>query len=176
MAKAKRNSSRNGSKGSSPRARQSQTQNRIVGRTRPQPGFEGEPDPAAVNRDHPDRPGRRKSVPGAGVVRAEADVTVHPTSPGPLFAPNARRAGTTISGVSSTPDIDAPDAGDRATETASAGGTAPLSVPEPDVAGPRPGASGVREISDPNFPITHAKRSPGRQSGRRPKSRDKSAR
>ncbi|HEX8521830.1 MAG TPA: hypothetical protein VF669_06200 [Tepidisphaeraceae bacterium] len=138
--------------------------------------FEGAADPAATNRERPGRVGQRESVPGAGSTRAGADAgpkgragRERQNYPGKTAAaptqrsPGARRAGTTRSGAASPAtsrgggDVGARSGDDReATEavTGSASQGAPLGVP--GTMGPT-GASGLREVADPNFPISQRK-------------------
>lgn len=137
--------------------------------------FEHEPAAESTNTQRRGRAGERASVPGAGIVRSGADAgpakaragepeqqnypgkrAAHPTK----RAPGARRPGTTRSGVSSTPTSrggsDVRDLSEHnATETVTGGDSeAPLSAPGP--MGPT-GASGLREVADPNFPISQRK-------------------
>lgn len=131
--------------------------------TAPNPAFEPPAPPEATNHDHAMPPGTRGVAPGAGVVdptvdagpmETEADHGQHRPFPGhgtgPLNAPNAMRAGTTWSGVSSPPDPATSTSSTVVTEEVTTGGGAPLSVPS-DSVGPQPAAPGVREIADPNY-------------------------
>jgi hypothetical protein len=117
--------------------------------------------PEATNRTPPEAPGRTKAVPGAGVVRATADVRtrgIRTDRPDPLArratksSPGAERPGTTeqrpaatvarggaIGGLS---EIEAPS---------STGGTA-FAPATGGTGAPSPGSSGIRETSDPNYP------------------------
>jgi CBS domain-containing protein len=130
---------------------------------RPNPEFEQPAPPEATNHDHATPPGTRTVVPGAGIVDPTDNAGPMQTEPdhgqrrpfsghgsGPLNAPDATRAGTTWSGVSSPPDPATSTSSTVITEEVTAGGGAPLSVPS-DSVGPQPAAPGVREIADPNY-------------------------
>jgi hypothetical protein len=127
------------------------------------------PPPEATNHDHAAPVGAHGAVPGAGIVSSDADAGPienqperrdypgHGTGRARKSAPGARRAGTTHSRPASVPTSGGPSsagvAGSPATEATTIGSDAPLSVPTDEV-GPVPRGTGLREIADPNFPIS----------------------
>jgi hypothetical protein len=145
--------------------------------------FEAPPDPAATNHDPLESRGTRKSVPGAGLVRDVADAGPAPEETGDYpgttrdggraASPGAQRPGTTRSGVAATPSAGgagrARSGRPTATETASDGGGAPLSVLGQIDKAPRGSSAGAPEIADPNFPITHGQRPRHNRRGKSPR-------
>lgn len=123
------------------------------------------PDPALTNYQHPTAPGERTVVPGAGVVRPEADAGPRENAPNPrgrpfpgrdapdavLMAPGAERPGTTEGRAASAARGGA-QGGLEEIETPSARGQTAYAPTTGGTGAPSPGSSGVPATSDPNFP------------------------
>ena len=140
----------------------------------------GLPDPAQTNRDHPTAPGERAAVPGAGVLRGDADAGPvenradrgagrafpgHDAPDARLSAPGAERPGTTDTGAGARAARGGTGPGlGGEIETDQSSGQAPLNIPTGGTGAPAPGSSGVPATSDPNF-ATNAQR--GGASGER---------
>ena len=120
--------------------------------------------PEQSNYAHPGTVGERRSVPGAGIVSAGADVpgvTREQHVPEPLLkAPGTHRDGTTDSGPEGGfggAGVGAP-AGALDNETPSDGGKAPLSSPGRNMGPPAGAASGETNDLDEPPSATHPER------------------
>jgi hypothetical protein len=138
------------------------------------PGFEQEAPAAATNHDHPTKVGKRKAVPGAGIVSGGADAGPVESSPdlrdtpypgqnndacAPGSGPNAARPSTTFSGINSVPShggVNANAPGGRATEAVtSQEGGARLSAPNDATEPEGSGEVLAPELANPNYSANH---------------------
>ena len=123
-------------------------------------------EPSETNRDHPDTPGERTLVPGAGVVHPDADAgpkldAEHAgdqdfpgAKAGPdetLSAPGAERPGTTDARPAASVARGGASGGLGEREAPSSQGQTAYAPPTGGIGAPSPGSSGEHATSDPNY-------------------------
>lgn len=118
-------------------------------------------EPQTTNYQHPTRVGSVDPLPGAGIVRKEADASIHDGGPGReapravAVAPGAQRVGTT-EGRAATAARGGVRGGLGELEAPSAQGQTAYAGATDDDGSPQPEPSGIRATSDPNFTAQRA--------------------